>query len=314
VIAGYSASLRGDIVHDEMTGEPLRPWEGVVDLSVWHKLQSTLADRGPGRGPLSPETTLLGGLDIFLCAHCGGRMAGDRRKDGGGNYRCSRHRRGSARCNGAAVAMAHLDRHVVSEVFGRFTGLDENVPEDRDLLRAVALRYNAADEDPEIAEARRNTQAMIDDALNALDRLDDDRTAGVFVGEMGQIRYRRQVAGLTERLTACQARLKDLPHPTPPDDISIILEMRDEFRRDDAGAAPEDPRSFFYNGWTVQERREFITTLLDGILITKGTGRQGGTSPWRGGDRVHLVWTGPPQNQETDALSQLDGESKHRRS
>jgi len=285
VIAGYSASLRGDIVRDEVTGEPLRPWEGLVDPGVWRELQAKIADRGHGHGQLGAMATLLGGLNIFLCAHCGGRMAGDRRTDGGGTYRCSRHRRGSALCSGAAISMNHLDGYVVSEVFERFTRLDENNADDLDLLRAVAIRYNMTEEDPEVETARANAQAMIDDAMNALNRLDDDRAAGIFDGEANTLRYRRQSVMLAERVEACMARLKALPAPAPADDISMILKMRDEFRQDSTG-----PSEFFYSGWAAKERRDFITTFLDGILITKGVGRQGGTKVWRGGERVRLVW------------------------
>lgn len=46
---------------------------------------------------------------------------------------------------------------------------------------------------------------------SALERLDDDRAAGLFDGDTGAARYRRQIKTLTARLESAQQALAALP-------------------------------------------------------------------------------------------------------
>jgi DNA invertase Pin-like site-specific DNA recombinase len=288
LLAGYQSSIRGGIVRDE-TGAPVAPWDAIVDPSDWHRLQDLISGRGGGRGPRETGT-LLGGLDLFLCASCRGRMAGDRRGDGRGTYRCARHRRGSAACEGAAVAMAQTDEYLARLVWDRLRDLDPvNDADDLALARAVAARYADATADPEQEAAVRAAQAVLADAEAALLLLDDDRAAGVFDGPTGTDRYRRQVAALNDRADAARATLQALPRPSPGDDLEAVLDVVHALRYDGMDPLTDDDAP--WPRWTLEERRDFLALFLHEVAVTKGEGHAGGNqAKWRGHERLAVTW------------------------
>ena len=213
--AGYT-----QVVLRDASGQPLQPWDALVKPADWHRLQAVVATRHGGRGPRPHEPTLLGG-DLFRCASCGARMSGDRRTGGSGTYRCTLHRRGSASCPGAAVAMSHTDDHVVRAVFDRLRDLDpERDPADAALMRAVVSRYTSHHSDPATTASQRAALTVLADADAGLARLDDDRAAGVFSGPTGTDRYRRQSAALSDRADAARATLASLPRASDAEDVA----------------------------------------------------------------------------------------------
>lgn len=276
------------IVRDD-TGTPVAAWEPLVAPADWHRLQETLAARSRGRGP-RPRPTLLGGFDLLRCTSCGSRMAGDRRLDGRGVYRCALHRRGSTKCIGAAVAMAQADDYVTEAVWSRLRDLDPTNPADLRLLRAVAARYSVREMDPEKEAAERAARAVIADAESALQQLDDDRTAGAFAGATGTDRYRRQAAALTERAEAARQALATLPLPSSGDDMDDLLEVLSALRYD--GLDHRDPDSPWAR-WSNDERREFLSLFLSSVTVRKSARHAGGDRHvWRGYERMTLVWAG----------------------
>lgn len=294
-IAGYlverrvPASGRGYeqvIIRDE-AGRPLDVWEPLVAPADWHRLQQVIATRSTGRGP-RPTPTLLGGADFFHCAHCDGRMGGDRRTDGSGSYRCTAHRRGSARCEGAAVSMRHTDSYVTRLVWDRAMSLDPHDADDLALLRAVALRFNDATEaDPATDSARRAAEAVIADAAQALTQLDEDRAAGVFKGTSGTERYRRQSEALDDRADAARATLSTLPEPSSGDDLSGLLDLLSVLREADVIDSPESP----WSAWTVDERRQFLGYFLAEVTVSKATKHGGGDKVvWVADERLGVTW------------------------
>ena len=304
VIAGYLVERRPNdpdpdtgapapgytqVVIRDATGQPLQPWDALVDPADWHRLQAVIAARHGGRGPRPTEATLLGG-DLFRCASCGGRMSGDRRTNGSGTYRCALHRRGSATCAGAAVAMSLTDDHVVRAVFDRLRDLDpERDPADAILMSAVVSRYTSHHVDPATLASQRAALAVLADAETGLDRLDDDRAAGVFTGPTGTERYRRQSAAMTDRADAARATLAALPRASDAEDVAE--RWRDIVTELDAGSfAYTDPDSP-WQAWTLTERRDFLALFLFRITVGKATSHAGGDkTPWRGHERLTLHW------------------------
>ena len=298
VIAGYSVERRpGDtassytqVVLRDAAGEPLQPWDALVEPADWHRLQAVIATRRGGRGPRPTEPTLLSG-DLFRCASCGGRMSGDRRTGGSGTYRCTLHRRGSALCPGAAVAMSLTDDHVVRAVFDRLRDLDpERDPADAALMRAVVSRYTSHHSYPATEASQRAALVVLADADAGLARLDDDRAAGVFSGPTGTDRYRRQSAALSDRADAARATLASLPRASDAEDVAE--RWRDIVAELDAGAfAYTDPDSP-WQAWTLPERRDFLALFLDRITVGKATTTHSGgdKTPWRGHERLTLHW------------------------
>lgn len=285
-IAGYLATSKDGMVRDD-DGLPVEAWEPIVEPSEWWALQEVLAGRAGGRGP-RPTPTLLGGTDWFVCASCGSRMAGDRRAGNRGTYRCARHRRGSTACAGAAVSMPHTDDYIARTVWERADTLDPGDPHDLRLLQAVAARYAEEHVDPETEAARRAALTVISDTEAAMTQLDDDRAAGVFSGESGTGRYRRQVATLQDRGDAARAALEALPGNDPEDALHALLDVLSGLR--EPGAEYDSPESP-WAAWTNDERRAFLALFLGRVTVAKGGGRGGGDrTTWSGHKRLRLTW------------------------
>ena len=59
---------------------------------------------------------------------------------------------------------------------------------------------------------------------------------------------------------------------------------------DDAEVGPIGPGSS-WDGWDLVERREFLSLVLDRVEVRKGA-HSGGNTPFRGDQRLRLVWAG----------------------
>lgn len=274
------------LVATDDNGAPLQPWEPIIDPGDWHRLQEVLDTRPSPRGR-SREASLFGGTRLLRCAECGGPMVADRRP-GGGAYRCAWHRSGRTRstCPGVSVSLAHTDDHVASAVFARVSALDPSDPADVDLLLTAAKRFTARSVDPQTAAARAMLEATITTAITALERLDDDRAAGIFDGPLGTSRYTRQVQALDQRISTSRASLAELP--TPSLDLGALLDPISSAADPDSG--PIGPGSA-WDGWDVAQRREFLSLFVHRVLVSKGT-HSGGNTPFHGADRLAIEWLG----------------------
>lgn len=288
-LAGFLSTERGGIVRND-DGSPVEAWTPIVEPADWYRLQDVIASRAGGRRT-DAVPTLLGGSDWFVCASCGGRMAGDRRAGDRGTYRCARHRRGSTACeHGAAVAMRHADDYLTGLVWERAHQLDPSDPADLRILEAVAARYAEREANPEADAARRAAQAVIADVEAALVQLDDDRAAGVFSGSSGTERYRRQSVALQDRADAARASLEAIPGDSPADDLQALLDALAAIR--EAGSDYDSPESP-WRAWTTAERRDFLALFLTRVELAKGNGRGGGDrTRWTGQDRLAITWVG----------------------
>ncbi|GER24018.1 hypothetical protein NCCP1664_25130 [Zafaria cholistanensis] len=266
-------------------GAPLRPWKALIDPADWHRLQDILEARPVTRGT-AKEPSLLGGTSLMVCSLCGGGMGAARRRNipTGGAYRCMRHKRGGG-CTGTSVSMFHAEDYVARAVFSRLAALDPQDPDDLDFLLTATERFAARTEDGKVAAERATLQASIDSTRSALERLDDDRAAGIFDGETGTARYRRQVATLTARLEVAHKALTALPASS-----ANLAPWLDSLSYSDSG--PIGPGSA-WDAWDVGERREFLRMALDRIeVLSPIRPHAGGNTPFRGEERLRLVWAG----------------------
>ncbi|WP_419703768.1 recombinase family protein [Promicromonospora sp. NFX87] len=267
------------VIATDDDGHLMRPWEGPLEPAVWHRLQDLLDSR-----PMTPGTTreasLLGAQGLLKCGECGGPMVADRRATGGA-YRCSWHRTGKRPdCPGVSVSLPHTESWLVEAVFRRIAALDPEDEADLELLVEVAARHGAQTADP-ASEAERSTlTAARDSALATLERLDDDRAAGLFDGELGAKRYARQVDALTRRHAEAEAALAALPSGSI--DISVWL--------DSVGIAGE--RGAGFDTWSLEERREFLALFVDRVEVTKATYRGTRNDRFRPQERFRLWWAG----------------------
>jgi DNA invertase Pin-like site-specific DNA recombinase len=267
------------VIATDDDGRLMRPWEGPLEPAVWHRLQDLLDSR-----PMTPGTTreasLLGAQGLLKCGECGGPMVADRRATGGA-YRCSWHRTGKRPdCPGVSVSLPHTESWLVNAVFRRIAALDPEDEADLRLLAEVATRHGAQTADP-IAEAERSTlTAARDTALATLERLDDDRAAGLFDGELGAKRYARQVDALTRRHAEAEEALAALPSGSI--DITAWL--------DSVGVAGEPGAGF--DTWSLEERREFLALFVDRVEVLKAAYRGTRNDRFRPQERFRLWWAG----------------------
>jgi len=270
-------------------GAPVTVGEAVVSPEDWHRLQEILS-AGKTR-PARREPTLLGGLQIFVCATCGGGMAGDRSTGKNGSYRCTAHRhKGPSVCPGNSVAMPYVDAYVEEVTRRELLALDPVEPGDRRRLEAIAVRYGEAHADPADVAARRIARATLEDAEAALDRLDDDRAAGAFPGDAGRSRYIRQAERLTARIDAARRQVEALA-PRPADDFGAVLDMITALRPDPASGREETAP---WETWSWLDRRDLFALVFDRIEVLKTASAHGhgGNARWRPERRIRLVFAG----------------------
>lgn len=264
-------------------GNPLQPWEPIIDPGDWHRLQDVLEARPVVRGS-TKEASLLGGTTLLVCSLCGGGMGADRRSGTtGGNYRCMKHRR-SGTCSGTTVGMVPAEDYIARAVFSRLSALDPGNADDVNLLLTATERFAARTEDGEVAAERNALRNAIDTARASLERLDDDRAAGLFDGPTGSERYVRQVKRLSQMLDNAQKTLDALPASTQD-----LVPWLDSLAFGDNGPLGEGSP---WEAWSVSERREFLKLALDRVEVLPSKGRGTGRPSFKGNERLRLVWAG----------------------
>lgn len=286
--SGRNAPLPRDesgraLLQTDDDGIPLQPWTPIIEPAEWHRLQDVLDARPVTRGK-TKEPSLLGGSSLLVCGRCGGGMGADRRSGGTqGNYRCMRHRR-SGTCEGTTTSILPTEEHLVRAVFSRLATLDPEEPADGALLVEVAERFNARLVDPTTASERRTLAVTIETTRQALERLDDDRADGLFAGDTGDARYRRQVQALTARLDDAQRMLGSLP--TPSLDVTPWLEPL--MSADGGPFGPDSP----WASWSIAEQREFLKLAVDRVEVLASKRRGTGVGSFRGEERLRIHWAG----------------------
>lgn len=166
------ATVQGEVLRDDSTGEPIQMWEPVFPYDLWRELRDTLRDRKAKRTPVGQRTTsrsrLLSG--IASCAACGGplyvRPGG---KDRATIYACGARSNGRP-CPGTAVTAERLEEHVAAAFLGLFTRWPVTAPRE---VEAPALALAEVEEaiaaTTDAMRARGADRAALAAQLDALD-------------------------------------------------------------------------------------------------------------------------------------------------
>lgn len=252
---------RGQIVVDE-SGVPLTPHEPLVDHWTWSRLQAVLDSiSGPERTPRSRRDSLLRG--IIRCGHCGARMQASPASRGGA-YCCRTGTTNRARCQGNAVKPDALHALVLAQLFERLT------PEVVAEARTVLERQRALNSEPNPAETR------LAELRQALDLLEDDRRAGLYISAEGTRRYRTQHVRILGEIERLHTRTQAAGAAAVPD-LSCLgpLPVCDAWERLEA-----------------VEQRTILRSVIDRVVIYRpqlAPGKKGNGPRFRP-ERAEIVW------------------------
>lgn len=223
-----------------------------------------------GHLPVAPEYQrgkakhLLSGL--LRCASCGGGTAIH-----GRSYRCLNYTIGKPCAEPASAMRSLIEAYVFQEWLGAVlkADLDDGDP----LMIAVAERWVALTK-PEETEEHRQALAAVKAAEKALERLAEDRKAGIYDGAMGRF-YPRLVKEAEADLVAAESRAAEFSGAvdlTIFDDVDMLLA---------AWEAADDAT-----------RRDLIRLAIDKITVTRGA-RRG--APFDGDARCDIEWATPSE-------------------
>ncbi|MFE4305979.1 recombinase family protein [Streptomyces sp. NPDC056891] len=224
-----------------------------------------------GHGAVAPEYRsgkpkhLLSGL--LKCAGCGGGAAIH-----GRSYRCYNFTVGKP-CSAPMSAMRSL---IEEYVYGQW--LDAVLRADLDdadpLMVAVAERWVALTK-PEETEEHKHALAAVKAAEKALERLAEDRRAGIYDGAMGRFFPRLVAEG--------EADLANAQHRASEFNGTVDLTLFDDFDAlNDAWQAADGDL-----------RRDLIRLAIDRVTVTRGA-RRG--APFDGETRCVISWASPERN------------------
>ncbi|MFI6654770.1 recombinase family protein [Streptomyces sp. NPDC050523] len=223
-----------------------------------------------GHLPVAPEYQrgkvkhLLSGL--LRCASCGGGTAIH-----GRSYRCYNYTVGKP-CAEPASAMRSLIEAYVYEEWLRAV-LSADLDDADPLMIAVAQRWVALTK-PEETEEHRQAVAAVKAAEKALQRLAEDRAAGIYDGAMGRF-YPRLVEEAEADLVTAENRAAEFGGTV---DLTIFDDM------DMMAAAWEAADDIM--------RRDLIRLAIDKITVTRGLRGK----PFVGDERCVITWATPVQD------------------
>ncbi|MDT0469928.1 recombinase family protein [Streptomyces gibsoniae] len=222
-----------------------------------------------GHLPVAPEYQrgkpkhLLSGL--LRCASCGGGTAIH-----GRSYRCYNYTVGKPCAEPASAMRSLIEAYIFEEWLGAVlkADLDDGDP----LMIAVAERWVALTK-PEETEEHRQALAAVKAAEKALERLAEDRKAGIYDGAMGRF-YPRLVSEAEADLVAAENRAAEFGGAV---DLTIF-----------------DDTDMLYAAWEVADdamRRDLIRLAIDQVTVTRGFRGK----PFVGEERCVITWATPSQ-------------------
>ncbi|MGW2709563.1 recombinase family protein [Streptomyces sp. NPDC001356] len=223
-----------------------------------------------GHLPVAPEYQrgkvkhLLSGL--LRCAGCGGGTAIH-----GRSYRCYNYTVGKPCAEPASAMRSLIEEYVIDKWLTEVlkSDLDNADP----LMIAVAERWVALTK-PEETEEHRQALAAVKAAEKALERLAEDRAAGIYDGAMGRF-YPRLVAEAEADLVAAESRAAEFSGAV---DLTIFDDM--------------DMLTAKWEASDDAMRRDLIRLAIDKITVTRGS-RRG--APFDGDARCVIEWATPAE-------------------
>ncbi|MFJ4819459.1 recombinase family protein [Streptomyces sp. NPDC088801] len=224
-----------------------------------------------GHLPVAPEYQrgkvkhLLSGL--LRCASCGGGTAIH-----GRSYRCYNFTVGKPCAEPMSAMRSLIETYVFEQWLGAVlkADLDDADP----LMIAVAERWVALTK-PEETEEHRQALAAVKAAEKALERLAEDRKAGIYDGPMGRF-YPRLVKEAEEDLVAAENRAAEFSGAV---DLTIFDDM--------------DLLTAKWEAADAALRRDLIRLAIDRITVTRGA-RRG--APFDGDARCDIEWATPAED------------------
>ncbi|MFE2012308.1 recombinase family protein [Streptomyces sp. NPDC059491] len=223
-----------------------------------------------GHGAVAPEYRsgkpkhLLSGL--LRCASCGGGAAIH-----GRSYRCYNFTVGKPCAEPMSAMRSLIEEYVYAK--WREAVLRADISDADPLMVAVAERWVALTK-PEETDEHRHALAAVKAAEKALERLAEDRGAGIYDGAMGRF-FPRLVAEAEADLASAQRRASEF-------NGRVDLTLFDDFDALDAAWRAADG----------DLRRDLIRLAVDRVTVTKGA-RRG--APFDGDARCAIAWAQPEQ-------------------
>lgn len=223
-----------------------------------------------GHLPVAPEYQrgkvkhLLSGL--LRCASCRGGTAIH-----GRSYRCYNYTVGKPCAQPASAMRSLIEAYVFEEWLGAVlkADLDNADP----LMIAVAERWVALTK-PEETEEHRQALAAVKAAEKALERLAEDRKAGIYDGAMGRF-YPRLVTEAEADLVAAENRAAEFGGVV---DLTMF-----------------DDSDMLHAAWDAADdsmRRDLIRLAIDKVTVTRGVRGK----PFVGDERCVITWATPPED------------------
>ncbi|MFE6157253.1 recombinase family protein [Streptomyces sp. NPDC057889] len=220
-----------------------------------------------GHLPVAPEYQrgkakhLLSGL--LRCASCGGGTAIH-----GRSYRCYNFTVGKPCAEPASAMRSLIEAYILDEWLGAVlrADLDDADP----LMIAVAERWVALTK-PEETEEHRQALAAVKAAEKSLERLAEDRRAGIYDGPMGRF-YPRLVKEAEADLVEAETRAAEFRG-------AVDLTMFDD-------------TDMLQAKWEAADdalRRDLIRLAIDKVTVSRG--RRG--KPFVGDERCRITWATP---------------------
>ncbi|MFD4553256.1 recombinase family protein [Streptomyces sp. NPDC058469] len=220
-----------------------------------------------GHLPVAPEYQrgkvkhLLSGL--LRCASCGGGTAIH-----GRSYRCLNYTVGKPCAEPASAMRSLIEAYIFEEWIGAVVSSD--IDNADPLMLAVAERWVALTK-PEETEEHRQALGAVKAAERSLERLAEDRKAGIYDGAMGRF-YPRLVAEAESDLVTAGNRAAEFSGAV---DLTIF---------DDS-----DVLHAAWDGADDALRRDLIRLAIDSVSVTRGLRGK----PFIGDVRCDITWATP---------------------
>ncbi|WP_432069640.1 recombinase family protein [Streptomyces sp. AA1529] len=201
---------------------------------------------------------LAGALECSGCSHA---MVAS-----GNSYTCQLRAAGGECSQPASASREALERYIEKRWLGRFT----NASPDDPFIMVVAQRWQALTRPKETADTQ-EAIAAVRAAEAAIERLADDRAAGLYEGAMGK-HFPRLVREAEEKLASAQKRLAEFSSGTTLD-YRLLTDPLWALRQ--------------WNSASPELRRELIDLAIDEIKVHRSP-KQGGR--FDGWSRVKIRW------------------------